>query len=820
MADRKDDRKATFFVWFWSCICAFFWRFVVEQIGWLILREKLDGLRREQFHIDTAPSLCFRIEETIVKNDTCEIALRNAAFFVRQRLLHFGEIKIMLLRDEKSLRERGTYAQNDHLNDPWMSTQKTNNSFVPSSQLLAFILRLQNAVALAGCTVQCQHLVVADDLLVCDSDCGCLLTVGDHNQIDLRVQHFALRCCDSTESIVDACAFAISLQENNFFVRADTIDIVLIESLGYSALQRRYGGGKSESKPLGFVVSLDVLKMVAKVYAGERRTMLSLDDARFCSVGYAKFAQCQLSHELTENGDSAMLLLNQFDLRNNQTNVSNITLSVAQRQIGRLYFSPSTATTIVCEKETYKVYTAVELSLTIAQLHVLLQVFDSLQNDLTRLFTSAVVEGTHNNGIASKTIIDLCGFSIALTIFDEEFERSSLEAKIGFDKAQITSWQTFATVLLSEREDGNRRMSRLEPTIQLDLVVDEFYIADRVHRSHYRYLLYCENEMSISYDARARYVAAVAENLLHSETFISIQINLGDTVALCLHRQTARFLSRLAQTWSSLATSSAPLEHNTVFNKVTMESVQVEAFQIVFNYKPETLTRTCANIAEHGQFAYALGSVPIEDAVMRFDAVSIQNSSESLLKILQLAYVPQWDHLSTSLFAGVQPLRIAINLGDAVLDLIRLPLGNYNENDAYGDGSSGAMQSIAVELLTLGSRLGTVGYKALGGKHIDVQSTSFSSNQPRSFRQGRKQAWRLLKDNCASAVFAVTSDPARVYAHSGGNAAETALSVARGLPRLVTRPLAGVAGAIVKLSQGAKNKLDPTQKQKSDRKWR
>lgn len=866
-ADHADSpRHHHRFLWLWTALCALLWRYVVEQIVWLIVRERTDGLLREQFHITTAP-LCFHIDQLTIQEcrqqqRCCVYDIERVSFYVRRRLLQCSKIAVCIGRPPPPLPQRDTEQTSEDDEDPWFRGDQGHSTqqFQPSSALVALVNRLRSSVLLAGCSVQVQQVVVSDDrLLVCKAE-NVLLALAA-NEHEFSFVRASVSCGSETIATLASSSIALYFDDDDndlcfprVNVRLQSINISLVESLSLATLRERYliGNDSSESasssRSLGLSVWIvDVERVDAKLFAGERCTALSLEQVHI-EPSAVSFSNALLAHELAENSTNFSCAANQFNLKGNSVTIASVSLALGQRQIGRLHYRPSSALEAVFSDREWRLYTALQLDTTAEDAYFLYHCSASLCADLALLVGDKYEYQDRGEREPQEiTILSLYGFHLDFCMrdavvnsaaqgssnnYNHNSSNSSLSLHANFSVAQITIWQHPTTVV---------QASQLLPTFRVNLSLTDLAVADRVEHSHYRYALFFEDDVHIDYLCKTRF-------LPNATSSVSLRVNLGETVALCLHCATVRFLTRVFHSWSDIGTAATTTSPSTTTNNTSQSSryerIDITPCRLVINYKPDTAS-TYSNIVEHGQFSYALGSaVPIEDAVLHCEALEIVDSEESLATLLKHNYLPQWDKVAASLCAGVQPLRIALNLGDAVIDLVRLPLKAAHRGDSIADASLYSLQSVAVEVLTLGSRIGTVGYKALGGKrqqrrndidsrqqgfeeseqHASSSSTSsstssFSGSQPRNFRDGRRQAWRILRDNCASALFAVTSDPARTYTHHG-SVALTALSVARGLPRLVTRPLAGVAGAVVKLSQGAKNKIDSKEKEKSDRKWR
>lgn len=153
------------------------------------------------------------------------------------------------------------------------------------------------------------------------------------------------------------------------------------------------------------------------------------------------------------------------------------------------------------------------------------------------------------------------------------------------------------------------------------------------------------------------------------------------------------------------------------------------------------------------------------------------------------------------------PVQIGINLGSGVIDLVRIPIEQYQSGGnilvGLGAGASSLVQKISVELLNLGASSAITIKKGLRGldralsnevgttpPSPDSQHYSQYADQPRNLAQGARRAASSLRRGFRQASDTLSS---------GGVTT---------LPRAILHPAIGGLGAFSHLTLGLRNMLD------------
>lgn len=257
----------------------------------------------------------------------------------------------------------------------------------------------------------------------------------------------------------------------------------------------------------------------------------------------------------------------------------------------------------------------------------------------------------------------------------------------------------------------------------------------------------------------------------------------------------------------------------------------INEFEVTANYKPNT--SDLLNVGRWNNRLCFLQNTPIENLKIRTKACRLVNTSTCVLKRKLLAFYFPLNKLVPTYIKGIQPVRVGLKIGSGIVKVVLLPTAQLVKGDSISSVHSdfvSNVRSLTVDCLTLGSRVTSLGYKALmkcdslvessdeRSKRKREPTTSLCSNQPANVSQACSQARHVLEDHVTTAAKALIRSPAEAYQRRGLVAGST--KMAKGLTRSVVRPVAGVSVALNRLCYGIRNSVDPSMKKDADDCWK
>ena len=166
------------------------------------------------------------------------------------------------------------------------------------------------------------------------------------------------------------------------------------------------------------------------------------------------------------------------------------------------------------------------------------------------------------------------------------------------------------------------------------------------------------------------------------------------------------------------------------------------------------------------------------------------------------------------LFPYRPPIRTLTNLGSGVVDLVVLPMLQYQKDGrallGLQRGVSSFVRSFVLETLSVASRVSSGAERVLNtvGEAIVPESITrhHSSRQPVDVMEGISQGVDSVSDGVLNAVRCVIAVPVSEYEDVGSSGAVR--SVIRAVPVAFISPVVGAARGLSKVLLGARNSLD------------
>ena len=166
------------------------------------------------------------------------------------------------------------------------------------------------------------------------------------------------------------------------------------------------------------------------------------------------------------------------------------------------------------------------------------------------------------------------------------------------------------------------------------------------------------------------------------------------------------------------------------------------------------------------------------------------------------------------LFPYRPPIRTLTNLGSGVVDLVVLPMLQYQKDGrallGLQRGVSSFVRSFVLETLSVASRVSSGAERVLNtvGEAIIPESITrhHSSRQPVNVLEGISQGMDSVSDGVFNAVRCVIAVPVSEYEDVGSSGAVR--SVIRAVPVAFISPVVGAARGLSKVLLGVRNSLD------------
>ena len=160
------------------------------------------------------------------------------------------------------------------------------------------------------------------------------------------------------------------------------------------------------------------------------------------------------------------------------------------------------------------------------------------------------------------------------------------------------------------------------------------------------------------------------------------------------------------------------------------------------------------------------------------------------------------------------PIRTLTNLGSGVVDLVVLPMLQYQKDGrallGLQRGVSSFVRSFVLETLSVASRVSSGAERVLNtvGEAIIPESITrhHSSRQPVNVLEGISQGMDSVSDGVFNAVRCVIAVPVSEYEDVGSSGAVR--SVIRAVPVAFISPVVGAARGLSKVLLGVRNSLD------------
>lgn len=250
------------------------------------------------------------------------------------------------------------------------------------------------------------------------------------------------------------------------------------------------------------------------------------------------------------------------------------------------------------------------------------------------------------------------------------------------------------------------------------------------------------------------------------------------------------------------------------------------------DYKPKVLN--IAGLAE-GKIE-ELGNVfQLEGAEVHLVAAKINGVKgwNKLIEGLLTIWKPHLTSQIAGVASGVGPIRSFVNVGSAALDMLLLPIQQYQRDGRFVYGlqkaTSTFLKTATVETINVGTKIligtqvvlvamdSTVSDHPSEQQQQQQQGISAYANQPSNLSEGLRQGYNSLSLNLNSAAHTLFQLPVNAYRNKGAQSAvQTAIL---SVPSAVLKPVIGATEAVSRTLMGIRNSISPATKQELDEKY-
>ncbi|PRP85451.1 hypothetical protein PROFUN_06820 [Planoprotostelium fungivorum] len=254
-------------------------------------------------------------------------------------------------------------------------------------------------------------------------------------------------------------------------------------------------------------------------------------------------------------------------------------------------------------------------------------------------------------------------------------------------------------------------------------------------------------------------------------------------------------------------------------NTVLFEYFELSDIDTIIDYKPKTTIGSVYSDIKVGNNVWAIKSVELMKApitLRSFFLLKVKSTDHLLDEILNNYFkdFKQGEILNYLWGTRIgQPVQICLNIGNAMVDLIKTPVDEWNRGGnilkGIGMGATSLLQKVTVEVLNLSASSAitvkkglTKVDKVLTGTSYDRPHISNYAMQPGNISEGATLAATNIVNGFQNSITAITT---------GG---------IRNVPHAILQPVIGTVGALSNLTLGMRNTLDKNEYETSKEKYK
>jgi len=305
--------------------------------------------------------------------------------------------------------------------------------------------------------------------------------------------------------------------------------------------------------------------------------------------------------------------------------------------------------------------------------------------------------------------------------------------------------------------------------------------------------------------------------------------------------------------------SSSGSEEEGVLDEAYIQSLEVSAFKICVDYKPNHIDFKGLQEGDYIQLVHLFPLENVEIDLKRFKTTGMHGWARALTA-MGLFWANDIGHTQAHRYvAGVQPIRSLVNVGSGVADLLLIPIDHYKRHGhlmrSLRDGAGAFVKQLSLETVNISARLAQGAQSVLESVDEMLSSSSSSSssaskpsrrsarqrkanasasssssssmqhgvfskmaNQPQSYQEGLRQAYQSLARGLQTAAHSVIVVPREEYQRYGTKGCVK--SVIKSVPGVILRPMIGATEAVSKALLGVQNTVNPLKKKEMDDKYK
>jgi autophagy-related protein 2 len=304
-------------------------------------------------------------------------------------------------------------------------------------------------------------------------------------------------------------------------------------------------------------------------------------------------------------------------------------------------------------------------------------------------------------------------------------------------------------------------------------------------------------------------------NILRSEMRVTMDIL---PLRVNVHQETLTFLLSFFKT----VDTPKPEQEPSTSEDTYFQSFQTSDIMIKADYQP---TSVSLSKIKEGEYFQLLNLTPINGLEVRLNGLDIHGQSgvSDLVNAITMAIIPQVTGTQIFRFLlGIMPIKSLYNVGSGVMDLVVLPIQQYNHDGqilrGIRRGVTSFVSNIGVESVNLTANTFQLGSYALGSVGSLFSNEDNSDTEapetpvPSNINDGLQKAYNEIERGLSNAKCAIVAVP-RDYERLGTTGA--AGSAFKAILYAPTRVVQSTTEALTHVLYGVRGELDPKSKEEN-----
>eukprot|EP00834_Sanchytrium_tribonematis_P000972 NODE_20_length_44879_cov_0.624654.p19 type:complete len:271 gc:universal NODE_20_length_44879_cov_0.624654:39728-38916(-) len=238
---------------------------------------------------------------------------------------------------------------------------------------------------------------------------------------------------------------------------------------------------------------------------------------------------------------------------------------------------------------------------------------------------------------------------------------------------------------------------------------------------------------------------------------------------------------------------------------------------IVIDYKPKGVD---LKRLKFGNFIEMINLVSFENVKIELPKIRHVGKAtpEQISDVIARSILPTLNKQLMNAALGIAPIRSVTNIGSGLVDLVWMPVKQYQTDGrvlmGIQKGLGSFLETTAGESLNLGAKavlktqeiLKYVESMITNGESIPISRSKYS-NQPSNVGEGIFSGLKVLQQSLSESIIAIR------YADQQGN-------LSQAVPIVIIKPLVGISDLIGKTLLGMRNQIQPDHKSAMDDKYK